>query len=375
MTSDPIVLHVVEAVEAGVLRHVADLISSVPAEHHVAMPTVRRGGRTDAETVARIREAGAEVHPLELTRFPVSPSNAVAAARLRRLVAQVRPDVVHLHSSIAGAVGRIALMGRRVPIVYTPNGVSPSRVARAIERQLGRRAWAIVAVSGSESQLINDLRWCSPERVHVIPNGIEISAPATSGPGLRERLGLGSDDLLIGAVGRLTEQKAPDVVLAAWGQVLTARPDVTAVWIGDGVLRPEAEVLAARVGAGRLHLLGHVPGAGALVGELDLLCLGSRFEGLPYAPLEAMRAGVAVIGTDVIGTRDVLEHERTGLLVPPDDPAALAGAVLTLLEDPSRRHRLAEAGQAEQQTRFSLSGMARSVSSLYAALGVDVFTP
>lgn len=372
MTSEPIVLHVVEAVEAGVLRHVADLVSSVSATHHVAMPTVRRGGRTDAELVARIRAAGAAVHPLRLTRSPVTLSNAWACARLRRLVRRLRPDVVHLHSSIAGAVGRVALVGSRVPVVYTPNGVSPSRVARAVERRLGKRAAAIVAVSASEQRLVNDLRWAAPERVHVIPNGIELRPVAAEGPGLRERLGLGSDDLLIGAVGRLTEQKAPEVVLEAWGAVLAARPDVTAVWMGDGVLRPEAEALAARVGAGRLHLLGHVPGAGALVGELDLLCLGSRFEGLPYAPLEAMRAGVAVIGTDVVGTRDVLDHDRTGLLVPPDDPAALAAAVLDLLQDPSRRHRLAAAGRAEQEERFSLPGMAASVTRLYATLRGDL---
>lgn len=372
MTADPIVLHVVEAVEAGVLRHVADLVASVPAQHHAAMPTVRRGGRTDAELVSRIRAAGATVHPLRLTRSPVTPSNAWATARLRRLVGRLRPDVVHLHSSIAGAVGRVALLGhRRVPIVYTPNGVSPSRVARAVERWLGTHADAIVAVSASEQRLIHDLRWCAPERVHVIPNGIEPSPAAADGPGLRQRLGLGPDDLLIGAVGRLADQKAPEVMLEAWGQVLAARPDVTAAWMGDGVLRAEADALAARVGDGRLHLLGHVPGAGALVGELDLLCLASRFEGLPYAPLEAMRAGVAVVGTDVVGTRDVLEHDRTGLLVPPDDPTALAEAILELLADPDRRHRLAAAGRAEQQARFSLAGMAAAVSALYASLRHD----
>jgi glycosyltransferase involved in cell wall biosynthesis len=375
MSTDPVVLHVVEAVEAGVLRHVADLVAAVAGQHHVAMPTVRRGGRTDAELVARIASAGAEIHPLGLTRFPVTPSNAWAAAKLRRLVGRLRPDVVHLHSSIAGAVGRVALIGRRVPAVYTPNGVSPSRLARTVERGLGRRADAIVAVSASESRLINDLGWSAPARVHVIPNGIEGSPPAPEGPSLRARLGLGPDDLLIGAVGRLTAQKAPEVVLAAWGQVLAARPDVTAVWIGDGVLRSEAEALSARVGAGRLHLLGHVPGAGALVGELDLLCLGSRFEGLPYAPLEAMRAGVAVIGTDVVGTRDVLDHDRTGLLVPPDDPEALAAAVLALLDDPARRARLAAAGRAAQQERFSLEGMAAAVTQLYATVRSGVLPP
>lgn len=365
---DLTVLHVVEAVEAGVLGHVSHVVSGVPAHHHVALPSVRRGGRTDREIVERIVAAGARTHDVSLTRSPITLANAMAIRRLRSITRSVAPDIVHLHSSIAGVIGRLPTVSSGIPVVYTPNGVSPLRSARVAERLLGARADAIVAVSESEAALIRELRWCRPERVHVIPNGIPVESPPPLHPGLRARLGLGPTAPVIGAVGRLTDQKAPEVVLAAWGEVLAHRDDVTCVWMGDGDRRDDAATAARRWGQGRIHLLGHVEGAAAAIAELDVFCLGSRYEGGPYALLEAMRAGVAIVATDVVGTRDAVEDGRTGLLVPPDDSAALGAAVLSLLEDPDRRAALGAAAQVDQRGRFSVTATNDALLALYREL-------
>jgi glycosyltransferase involved in cell wall biosynthesis len=111
-----------------------------------------------------------------------------------------------------------------------------------------------------------------------------------------------------------------------------------------------------------------VHGAPTLMRQFDVFVLASRYEGGPYAPLEAMRVGTPVVVTDVIGSRDTVEHGRSGLVVPPDDPDALAAAVVRLLADPDLRRRLAGGGRARLAERFDVRRMAGRLGNLYQTL-------
>jgi glycosyltransferase involved in cell wall biosynthesis len=363
------VLHVVEAIEGGLARHVAQVVHHVPAEHHVALPSQRIGGFTDSTAVATMVAAGAHLHLTAMRRSPANVRNAAAIARVRGLIRTLRPDVVHGHSSIGGAAARLAAVGTGIPRVYTPNGLLTSPGALAIERRLGRLTEAFVAVSESEAEFAERRRLAPPNRILVIPNGIELDDPGPPVIDLRARLGIDVCTPLVGTVSRLAHQKAPEVFVRACGRLAPAFPDTRFVLVGEG---PLARLVAAEIAQtgldGRmLHLRG-VHGAPTLMGQFDVFVLASRYEGGPYAPLEAMRTGTPVVVTDVIGSRDTVEDGRSGLVVPPDDPDALAAAVARLLAEPDLRRRLAEGGRARLAHRFDVRRMADRLGILYQTL-------
>src|SRR5438105_1558639 len=121
------VLHVLEAIETGVARHLRNLVRNVDAEHTVVLPSGRVGGTTDTAAFGEMEAAGARLERVEMRRSPVSPVTLAAVPRIRRIIRAIRPDVVHGHSAIGGAVARLAATGTGAARVYTPHGLHPAR--------------------------------------------------------------------------------------------------------------------------------------------------------------------------------------------------------------------------------------------------------
>ena len=361
------VLHVIEAIEAGVARHVTDVVCRVPAEHHVVVPSARTGGFTDEGAFVAMRSAGAEIHVTRMRRAVADPHNARAIVRTRRLIRALRPDVVHGHASVGGAVARLAAAGTGTPCIYTPNGLLPRRPVIAAERLLGRATSTLVAVSRSEADLVERLRVVPAERVTVIPNGIDLATAAPPGLDLRAELGVRAETPLIGSVGRLAPQKAPEVFIRACARIARGS-DARFVLIGEGPQRAlvKSELRSAALGDRFLHVPG-LQDAAAVMAQFDVFALPSRYEAGPYAPLEAMRAGTPVVLSDVMGNRDTVVDGDSGLLVPPDDPEALAAAISRVLDDPELGRSLAAAARARLEAEFDVRRMAERVGALYAA--------
>ena len=363
----PVVLHVLEAVEGGTARHVVDLVTHAKGVRHVvAIPAERVGGNTDRIAADRMRAAGADVRTIDMRRNPAAPANLRAQARLLRLARATNADVIHGHSSVGGALARVTGALVRRPVVWTPNGVMDNAVVQRVERALGRVTDHVIAVSGSEAAVIEQQRLARPGHLSVIPNAIEVDLPAPRTPSLRAQLGLGPDDLLVGCIARPSTQKAPEVLVAAWERVHAVLPDAILVWIGDG---PQGDVVAAA--ADRLPSLRWIralPDAPAYLADLDLFVLSSRYEGAPYAPLEAMRAGVPVLLTDVVGNRDAVVDGKTGVLVRAEDPTGLADQMILLLQDAGLRARLGEAGRDEVRGTRDVTQMAAATVAVYQRL-------
>jgi glycosyltransferase involved in cell wall biosynthesis len=304
-----------------------------------------------------------------MRRSAFSRRNAAAVVSARRLIRRIRPDVVHGHSSVGGAVARFAAVGTTAKRVYTPNGLFPTGSAYAVERALGRVTDVVVACSPSEAQQVRRLRLIDPNRVVVISNAIELTKPRPASIDLREILGAPPDTPVVGSVGRLVPQKAPEVFVRACAQIARAIPEARFTLIGDGPMAQAVESEVARVGVGeRFLLLRDFQGAAAVMGQFDVFALASRYEGAPYAPMEAMRARTPVVLTDVIGNRDIVEHGRSGFVVPPDDPAALGAEVVRLLRDPDARARVAGEAWKKLEAEFDVRVMARSLEALYGRL-------
>lgn len=369
MTSAPHVLHVLEALEGGTARHLVDVVSSATGSRHtVVVPPVRVGGLTDELATPRLRRAGASVELLRMHRTPWSPANAVALRSLRRLIRRLAPDVVHGHSSIGGLLARVAATGTGVPTAYTPNGITQVRAGIAVERALRRRTDAFVAVSTTEADHARVLGVVGSARLAVIPNGIEPEAPPAP-LDLRAHLGIDRSTPLVGSIARLVPQKAPEDLIAAWGVVAQHVPSARFVLIGAGELEAETEAAVDALGIrDRFTRIPALADAAGVLDQLDVFSLASRFEGGPYAPLEAMRAGTAVVLTDVVGSRDTVEDGVSGVVVPVGEPAALGAAIVSLLHDGSRRQAIAAAGRTRVAERFTLDAMGAALDELYREL-------
>lgn len=365
MTERPVVvLHVLEALSYGTSRHVVDVVRHTPGvQHHVAVPSVRSTGVTDTRAAEAIGQAGGQVHVVDMRRFPVHPANVRALAALTALAKRLRVDVVHGHSAIGGALAR-SLPVRAVR-VYTPNGFPSGRAALAIERLLGRRTDRLIAVSPSEAEYATAKGLVGEGRLAVIPNGVDLEPPAPSGA-LRAALNLPAGVPLVGAIGRLDQQKAPLDAVAMWRAASAAHPTAHFVMVGDGALAQQVDEAAS--GLPRFSRLDYLEHAADAMADLDLFVLLSAYEGGPYAALEAARAGVPLVLTDVVGSRDVVEHGRSGVLVPFGRPAEAAREVLDLLADAVRRRELASAMRGRLAAKFDVRRQGALHADLYRAL-------
>lgn len=288
---------------------------------------------------------------------------AFAGATLRHLArGRRRFRIVHCHGfeplALPGLVAR-RLFGMRLVIKVVTSG-SYGDIARlsAIPgwRRLARflaRADAIVVLN-EEAQRELAAVGAPPQRLFMIPNGVEI--PAGPRPP-------GGDTVLY--CGRLVGQKNVAGLLRAWARTRTAATHCLAV-VGDGPERAELTALARVLGVERsVRFHGHVLDVAAFHRRAACCVLFSHAEGLSNALLEALAAGVPVIASDIAGTRDVIRHETTGLLVPPGDEAALAAAIDRLLEAPDLAAHLAEAGRTLVAARYGIEAVAAQIHGLY----------
>ena len=381
------VLHVMEATIGGTKRHLLELTRGLRGagwDVEVACPRVRDAAFGDTSFWDDLAASGIPAHEVAMERRPLSAPNARAVGALGDLIRRGGFDLVHAHSSIAGAVARPAARlasgraGKRPRTVYTPHGfafLTPGSFARRrllllAERALGRITDRLIAVSPTEAR--EAIAWgvVAPQKVATIPNGVDL--PGLTGPQEREaiRRREGWDGApVVGTVARMTPQKDPETWLAVASRLAATRPDVRFVWVWGGEQEQHVRQRARELGLeGRLDFAGYREDARQLLGAFDVFLLTSRFEGLPYTPIEALASGTPVVATDVVGTRDVVRHGETGLLAPPGDVDALAGRVARLLDDGRLAGRLAGAGQADVRKRFSVQAMVTRTAALYESL-------
>lgn len=319
-----------------------------------------------------LEAAGVRVHRLPLQRSPGAGDLRVLR-RLRALGRGGRYGVVHAHSSKAGALARIALGGRG-RVVYTPHcfafaAADFGRLARGsyrlVEQALVPRTGAIVAVSDWEAELARRALRGVGSRVETIPNGVPLPAPRPpAAPELVEFAG-GSPLALL--VSKLRPEKNPLALVRAAAALRDRGALVGRVAIvGDGM--QEASVrreIAARGLERDVRWFPFGGASGPYLAAAALLVVPSRWESLPYGPLEAMALGLPVLATAVGGLPELVRDGITGRLVPPADESALAGALAELLGDTAARERMGAAARELVEQRFRLELMVERTERLY----------
>jgi glycosyltransferase involved in cell wall biosynthesis len=351
--------------------HVRDLISGLPPEEFEI--TVAGPGRGPlAETFGRL---GAEFVDVPLDRlFPQNVS------RVLRLIRKRRIQVVHSHGKGAGLFGRLAAWWAGVPAVHTFHGIHHadySSVGRRtyvnMERLLASTSETIIHVSSSQAREAEVLKLAPADRTQIIVNATPYAIVrdlAEKQPLSREALDLppyGAGGVL-GTVARFDRVKALDVLIEAFALLPPPLSKARLLIIGDGPERGRLEALARDLKvAERVRFAGFIADAPRCMPAMDLYVSASRREGLPLSLLEAMACGLAVVATRVAGHVDAVEDGVTGLLVPVDNPGALASAMGALLGDSERRRRMGEAGRERVERDFSVSRMVAATAAVYRA--------
>lgn len=375
------VTHILEATVGGTARHLLDVGCGLAQAGFAVEALVSARPEEDfRDGVRRLREAGVSVAHVPMVREIHPVRDARALWRLARHLCRNRPAIVHTHSSKAGALGRLAALHAGVPvIVHSPHafafqmevGATRRRVYRTIERVLARHTDCLVAVSHAEAEAAVLVGGYARERVVVIENGVrpEEAASPEEGIAVRRELGIPLQAPVVLFVGRLTPQKAPEVLVRAAARLLAGQPDAVFVVAGDGPLRPHLEREIARAGCGRgVRLLGRRDDTPRLYAAAQAFVLPSRWEGLPYALLDALRAGLPVVCTDIAPLREVVQRAGAGILVPPGDPEALSAALAQLLRCPERARSLGAAGRACVAQHYTLARQLEQLTALYRRL-------
>ncbi|OLF54337.1 glycosyltransferase family 4 protein [Pseudomonas chlororaphis] len=332
----------------GAERMLLDHCRVIPGQHRVlfldAPPAL----------LERFTEAGVECHNL---------------SGLRALQAHLRqqPVLLNAHNFKAQVLALLCAWRLGLPLVWTQHGFTPRSAKQKfytwLSLRLCRRATIrrVACVAQSIAQLHRQAG-VAPDKLQVIPNGLP--EPCIPNENLRD-----PDAPLVGFVGRLSQEKGPDLFLDALIPLCRQRPTLKVVLLGDG---PLSEALRQRIQEAGLELQILMPGYQSNMGKwmhrLSVLVLSSRTEGTPMILLEAMQAGTPIAAFAVGGIPDVIEHSSSGLLARPLDSVELAGHITELLDDPDLGERLGLAAQQRQRRDYHLPRLALRWQALYRAV-------
>jgi glycosyltransferase involved in cell wall biosynthesis len=366
------VLHVAQSSEYGLGRYLADLVADQAGRGW----DVAVAGHPQSWLRPEALAAGATWHDWSATRQP-GPSVLGEARALARVVADVAPDVVHLHSSKAGLAGRLAIRGRR-PTIFQPHAwsflpLSGGLRAGAVgwERLAARWADAIVCCSQAE-QVLGAAHGVRAREWQVVKNAVDTDRylPGDS-HAARARLGWPADVPLVVCAGRVAvAQKGQDRLLAAWPLVEAAVPGARLAVVGDGPDRAALE----RDAPASVSFVGHQDDVVAWLQAADVVVQPSRYEGLSLVVLEALAVGRPVVATDAVGMREAIcedgdgQGPAAGAVVPPEDPAGLADAMTVRLRDPGQRLREGQAGRERAVRSHDLRSWGQQLAAVTAAV-------
>jgi glycosyltransferase involved in cell wall biosynthesis len=363
-----------ETIHAGVGRHIADAIRALSDRGH-CVHLLYSPIRLDPALLAAIQEKStARCVAIAMPRA-IGPGDGPAFRQILRYIRTEGPfDIIHGHSSKGGGYARLLRFFLATPIIYTPHAfITLSPVTRpakrlaygAIEAVLARLTTRVICLSVDELEHARRLS-IPPARLVTIAHGVS-DVSTLPRDEIRRRLGLAQDQVVVGFVGRMDDQKAPERMVAAARRLLPEMPRLVFLMIGDGPKRArlEAELDAAGLGD-RARWLGAAD-ARQFMPAMDILAVSSLYEGFAYVMIEALHAGLPIISTPVGGARETIEPGVNGLIVPGDEQDQFAAAIRRLASDDGLRAGMAHASRARAPL-FTIPAMADATENLYRAV-------
>jgi len=375
MKKQTVLLLITKSNFGGAQRYVYDLATNLSPERFTV--TVALGG--NGPLVTKLTDAGVRVITITGLIRDVSLRAELKATReIADIIRTEKPDILHVNSSKAGALG--ALLGRllRVPrVVFTAHGWAfnedRSWIARFVLKWVH---WCTVLLTHCTITVSDTVRtqmnWWGVQRkmqtVHLGRQAISLyprSDARQQLANLQPALGQYQADTWLMSIGELHPVKRHIDVIVALASLVTTYPRLRYCIIGEGELRPLLEQQIAKYAlTEHVLLLGHLDSAAHYLSAADIFVFPSRSEALGYAAIEAAQAGLPIVASKVGGIPEIVTHDQTGLLIPPENPAMLRAALEQYLSDPMLAARHGQAAQAES-TRFSISTMVSQTTTVY----------
>ena len=311
---------------------------------------------------------------IELNRA-IGANDLRSIVEVRKLIKKYNPDIVYAHSSKAGAITRVADIGLKNHCVYNPHGwafnmrcsAKKKAMYTAIEKIAAPFCDKIICISDAEKQSALDKKICKEDKLQVIFNGVDIEAYESGEHGAikRKDLNIPEDAFVVGMVGRMSPQKAPDVFVKMAKQVKDEVPNAHFIIVGNGNQEDEIRKYAEDNGfSNSLHITGWVDNPMSYVELFDVACLLSRWEGFGLALPEYMMAGKPIVASRVDAIPNIIRNGENGLLVEVDDDIGASNAVLRIYQEKELKDKLVLQGLEDVHNRFN----ARRVSEEHGIL-------
>lgn len=308
----------------------------------------------------------------------IDPSSDIKVERtLRRIIKQLKPDIVYAHSSKAGAFARIADLGLNNKVIYNPHGwafnmqqsAKKKEMYKWVEKISAHFCDKIVCISDAEKESALREKICKPSKLQVIYNGIDLEEIEKTTPMSRAQLGIPEDAFVVGMVGRLSKQKAPDTFVKSAKLIKEKIPNAFFLMVGDGELRDQVESLINQYDLGSSFLItGWVDNPTAYMKIMDVGMLLSRWEGFGLVLPEYMACGVPIVATNVDAIPNILTNGVNGMLVDKDDYHKAADAVDKLFKQPDLRSSLVKTESNIVKNKFDGKRVAQNSEQLYKEL-------
>lgn len=329
------------------------------------------------------------VEPLlikEMVRLPNLKSDREAYRKLKEIIREFKPDIVHTHASKAGALGRRAARACGVPIVvhtfhghvfHSYFGKIKTEIFKTIERRLAKKTDAIIAISDIQKRELSEIhRICKADKIHVIPLGFDLQQFHDKKQFERENTrlhyGIQEDEVAIGIIGRLAPIKDHSYFLDVMEAVLSrTNKKIKCFIVGDGPERIQIEERVKELNTifgDAIVLTSWITDIGTFNAGMDIICLTSKNEGTPVSLIEAQAGGVVVVTTDVGGVRDVVKDGETGYIVPRQEKNTFIEKVLELIENEKKRSIMSQNGWNFVKEKFHYHTLVQNMDQLYRSL-------
>lgn len=308
----------------------------------------------------------------------IQPSSDIKVERtLRRIIKQLKPDIVYAHSSKAGAFARIADLGLNNKVIYNPHGwafnmqqsAKKKEMCKWVEKISAHFCDKIVCISDAEKESALREKICKSSKLQVIYNGIDLEEIEKTTPMSRDQLGIPKDAFVVGMVGRLSKQKAPDTFVKAAKLIKEKIPNAFFLMVGDGELRDQVESLSNQYDLGSSFLItGWVDNPAAYMKIMNVGMLLSRWEGFGLVLPEYMACGIPIVATNVDAIPNIVKDGVNGMLVDKDDYHKAADAVDRLFKQPDLKSSLVKVESNIVKTKFDGKRVAQNSEQLYKEL-------
>ena len=335
----------------------------------------------DGELVERAKKVEAvKLFDIPFLGREVSPYRDIRAfLSLYKLFKEEDFTIIHTHSSKAGLLARLAAVLNKTPIViHTIHGFAFNDFMNGLkknffiylEKLLAKWTDVLITVSNLNKKKIIDLNIAHENKIKNIYSGIDLSLFTNKrNDEFRKELNLENDHLLLGSVGRLSNQKDPITMIEAFGIISKPFPNAHLALVGDGELKGKIlEKIDQLKLNDRIHLTGNKNNPWSVYHSMDLFIMSSIYEGLGRSITEALSCGVPVVCTDVEGVPEIVRDNITGILVRPKDSNKLADAIIRTLNDMETAKKMAEEGRRFVNDNFDVNKMVHDIDSLYNTL-------